>query len=90
MHLRQGPVLLAETKAAATWASRMMHQLGGAVVYSSPAVKTDLGLSGGVAIILPSHRWGILHQVKEIVPGYVLQVTIDTKFKKRIRKIVLW
>jgi hypothetical protein len=74
-HLRNGPVLLAETKGDKTWASQLMTKLGVSKVYAAEAVPSDGGFSGGVAVVLPTHMFGREQIATTLVDGYVLQVT---------------
>ena len=54
-HIASGPVLLAETKWDEAHPMRLAQELSGAVIFSSAAVSTQNGCSGGVAILIPSH-----------------------------------
>ena len=76
-HAQKGPVLLAETRwGTQAGGMRLAQAIGGSNVFSNPAVLVDThGLSGGVAIVVPTH-WmpGKLHW-EIIVPGYVASLT---------------
>jgi hypothetical protein len=59
--LREGPVLLQETRWTDTQPRDLMQTLPGVQVVSTPALPSSTGLSGGAALILPS-GWQIAEQ----------------------------
>ena len=66
-------VALQETGCDATHPRALMQILGTNEIAASPAVNTEGGRkSGGVAIVLPTHAFGRIREVIEIIPGYAI------------------
>lgn len=80
-YLRKGPVCIQETRWTNAMATGLQQRIPGIRVYSSAALVTDNGgLSGGVAILVPTSLQVI--QVAEYVPGRILGVHVETRSSK--------
>ena len=85
-HLQHGPVFLLETKADPTWESRMMTSFGSARITSTlgatllestgEAAARPRYSSGGVAILVPTHRFPDIGATRVLVPGYAVAMTV--------------
>ena len=70
--LKKGPVMLQETKWTQEQYRHILHTWPDIPIAHSPANQTENGLSGGIAILLPSN-WSI-QESKEIEPSFAIAV----------------
>ena len=70
--LKKGPVMLQETKWTQEQYRHILHTWPDIPIAHSPANQSENGLSGGIAILLPSN-WSI-QEINEIMPSYAIAV----------------
>ena len=77
--LAKGPVCLQETKWTDVEATAYQFSISTCQVLHTPALLTDNGRSGGVAILLPTYLTNVAVDVQALVEHYALLVTIATR-----------
>ena len=70
--------VLTETKWSPGEEGRIMQSSGGIQVYSTSATSTEAGgKSGGVAILIPTHKWKAHWKLDLIYEGYAIAITSE-------------